>query len=144
MKFKKTRIAFSVVGILCGILSLSMWIRSYQWLDIVRLGSAQNLASLHGRIRWDKSLGLDVSGPDMPATRFGLILSQFGVHSFPLQISHYFGDSILIVPYWLITCFCLAAIFSPWFPVRYSLRTLLIATTAVAVALWFITWMARW
>jgi hypothetical protein len=33
----------------------------------------------------------------------------------------------------------------PWiaWPKRFSIRTLLIAMTAIAVGLWFIVWMAR-
>ena len=40
-----------------------------------------------------------------------------------------------LVPYWSLMLFCVAIAASAWFPYRFSLRTMLIATTLVSAAL---------
>lgn len=52
---------------------------------------------------------------------------------------------LVVIPLWLFVLLAITTAGLYWrdnFPWRFTLRTLLIATTAVAVALWFIVWMA--
>ena len=48
-----------------------------------------------------------------------------------------------IVPYWLLVLLASACAVIPWIRKRFSLRTLLIATTVAAVLLGIILWMSR-
>jgi hypothetical protein len=52
---------------------------------------------------------------------------------------------LFFVPYWCPVCLSVLLATSPWFgmPRRYSLRTLSIATTLVAVLLGLIVWAAK-
>jgi hypothetical protein len=52
----------------------------------------------------------------------------------------------LDIPYWFIVLLNAAIAAAPWLPwwsKRFSLRTLLIATTLIAVALWLIVWVVK-
>jgi hypothetical protein len=50
--------------------------------------------------------------------------------------------SRVIVPHLLVVLFGTAFAAAPWFPCRFSLRTMLIATTLVAVVLGLGVWLA--
>ena len=52
-----------------------------------------------------------------------------------------YGKSYLYVPCWLVTIVPTVFATSHWLPYRFSLRTLLIATTLVAVGLGVVMWM---
>ena len=57
-----------------------------------------------------------------------------------LTIPHWY----VCVPYWFLVLLSVADLPShPWLRWRFSLRTLLIATTLVAVVLGIIVWMSR-
>jgi hypothetical protein len=158
MRFRKLRIAWSVgCGILC-LLLIVLWVRSYWWWDGCHgpipgvcyttnnslqgqlsfgfsgffnskdwgWGSAE--ASEQDRRNWLRQvLGYE------PA--FGFCISKPVIAS-PSQL-------IIFVPHWfaVLSAACLAVVV--WLPRRFSLRTLLIATTLVATLLGLAVYAAR-
>jgi len=156
MRFRKLRIAWSVVcGIACALL-IVLWVRSYWWKDFAVSGGIY-------RVHFESALGklgVDVSpqAPEYVGSRWGFH-SRLLEEEYFMPIAHYglpdgvkvMGfmweitpeSAIIAVPYWfpILLISILAA--GPWFRWRFSLRTLLIATTLVAVVLGLILWMSR-
>jgi hypothetical protein len=58
-----------------------------------------------------------------------------GVLGFRVQA--YRAGFVMFVPYWFLAFFGVCSIFAPWLHWRFSLRTLLIATTLIALVLGF-------
>jgi hypothetical protein len=52
-----------------------------------------------------------------------------------------FANDGLILPYWLCSLITATIAGAPWISFRFSLRTLLIATTLIAVVLGLIVWL---
>ena len=111
-----------------------LWVRSYWWFDFISTGgilSAKGRVYIQGAINFESEDLLKVPDVQEYQTRFGTnVIFARGV-----KITTARANAVL--PYWALTL--LAAILAavPWFPWsrRYSLRTLLIATTLVAVGL---------
>ena len=167
MRFRKLRIAFSVTcGIAC-VLLIVLWVRSY-WSDdsvnhATRLASPSGqisahligCRSFHGTIRF-------LYVPDTPLIRE---LPQYGwqVDSHPIELG--FGEVLpsmltferekfgsdgfaITVPDWVMVVILAALAGAPWLRwpkkfSRFTLRTLLIATTLVAVVLGLVVWLVR-
>ena len=131
--------------VLCGIacvLLIALWVRSYWWEDGV---SSQfkhrmiDVESICGEIVISKmdvqellSFGIKLfSGPvddfrqqSLPRTLLGFGYSQWSSQSWDV-----------LVPHWFPVLLFAALSAAPWLRCRFSLRTLLIATTLVAVVL---------
>jgi hypothetical protein len=148
MKYGKLRIAWSVGwGIVC-LLLIVLWVRSYWWTDaifleeqvpgqfwIVRYSTFKrtSLASEGGQItfiwagltsnmHWGSYHSEDIDPVKMPG-KFG-----FGHYSAWL-------GRIITVPYWSVVLPAAAIGSVSWLSWRFSLRTLLIAMTLIAVGL---------
>jgi hypothetical protein len=151
------RIAVSAV---CGILCLALivlWMRSYSWADEVTLASRLRLTSIYGYIQylgpsarfsfqedWDY-LGWRPSRDEIRAVtqsestlndldpKKKAFLKRFGLGR-PSRPSNIWRGS---VPYWVAVCVAATLTVAPWIPWsnRFSLRTLLLATTLVAAML---------
>jgi hypothetical protein len=153
MRFRKLRIAWLVVWGLAAVLLIVLWVRSYVRTDVVQgpLGGnvACSAASMHGRLV--ASIGM-----------FEIPIMSWLVHSSPsdeqgveiprriapsgFALIHSVGKWVIHVPHWfaLVGCAAFAAVpWLPWWSNRFSLRTLLIATTLVAVVLGLIVYFAR-
>jgi hypothetical protein len=157
MRFRNLRIAWSVLWGLAAVLLIVLWARSY-WCGHKIVGQLTTteafiLESRLGRIEVtivelpygsfrsvpfsiiahgpQRSFGDTVIGFDAPETVGGFFFGRSG------------GFRWVIVPYRfvLLLASVLAAI--PWIPRRFTLRTLLIATTLVALALGLIVWAAE-
>jgi hypothetical protein len=139
MRFRKLRIAWSVFWGLACVLLIALWVRSYFHLDRLSQFSAgrySGIESTYGSIAcWQE----DSSSNDRPwqfSTYKPMILAQFEyVHTkrgFVIR-------SPTLVP--ILVIGLLGGI--PWIPSRFTLRTLLIATTLVAVVLGLIAWSIR-
>ena len=151
MRFRKLRIAWSVFWGLACLLLILLWVRSYWWHDYCRgavvgmqgvyfdsaqgrIGAAvftpgftewtsasqpidQALSTIAMKLRDDLGLGFGT-------TRFGNICTY-------------------LAPHWFFILITAALQVAPWLRWRFSLRTLLIATTLVAVVLGLIVWAAK-
>jgi hypothetical protein len=148
MRFRKLRIAWSVVWGLAAALLIVLWVRSYSWFDLYSVrplgGHEFQIDQSAGKIRILISSILDASQP-------------VGFRSFPLtddlidndQTTPVFGTwrerSIRVIhgPHWFAVMLSCAFAMLPWACSRFSLRTLLIATTLVAVVLGLIVWLLK-
>jgi hypothetical protein len=150
MKHRKLRIAFSATcGIICLLLIL-LWVRSYWWQD-----SLSRSATSRGLLVFSSSRGtlmlLECPPLGYPAATLGWHLGSYrqepseqsGERSedgWPWPFTWHFnqisGQFIIRAPHWLfVTASGILAVVTPWLPWRFSLRTLLIAMTLVAVVL---------
>ena len=141
MRFRKLRIAWSVVcGIAC-VLLIVLWVRSYWHIEYIRTGIPPPCIEIKSA---DGKFHLYRFSSDGKAF-FNLESLSYaeGDHAFASNTWDSFDSWYIVIPDWFATLAtaCLAAI--PWLPHRFSLRTLLIATTLVAVVLGLIVWMSQ-
>ena len=148
MKYRKLRIAWSVAWGGLAVLLCAMWMRSYFAQDVVwtwlpfplylQINSTQgDVKVIVNAERHQPMLRFRTTDP-IPVKRDWFIqLEKNPQFKWWLDI---------IVPHWFLTLLCagLASIvWLPWFrlPYRFSLRTLLIATTLVAALLGLVVWL---
>jgi hypothetical protein len=145
MRFCKLRIAWSVVWGVLAVLLIALWVRSYWRCDLIdfrtisghhfQIGHARgilgcggdaNLFSLPWSItKWD--IASDVTRGDET------IQGHFG---FTFEAVLSFG-TVATAPHWFAVMLCAIVAAAPWirWKWRFSLRTLLIATTLIAVVM---------
>jgi hypothetical protein len=152
-RFRKLRIAWSVGFGLIGVLLLILWVRSYSVRDSAytrKYAERENmLSSADGLIYYftsdargkrfsfpDAYLSHEHLGREQKPNAF-LAFPGFSYHNNPT-----FGCTIS-VPHWSGVLLVTALTVAPWVLLikRFSLRTLLIATTLVAVILGLIVWL---
>ena len=148
MRFRKLRIAWSVTcGVAC-VLLIVFWVQSYfRYSQLTNKRGECVIESWHGRLwwMWPEYGVLPVKLDVVPADRYVDVLTRLkitrptGVFGFAIGhrvpgvcISHWFAVALAMV---------FAAV--PWILWRFSLRTLLIATTLVAVVLGLIVYAVR-
>lgn len=158
MSYRRPRIAISVFFGLVAIAFALLWVRSFWHRDDFRcmIGSSVfNMQSLRGEIgigswawrfkpiEWKVS-SMPVDSPDrlwppvkdqLPLSAIGMRWARMGPDMTLISIRS------LVVSLFALLLAALPSI--PWFRTRYSLRTLLIATTLVAVVLGFAVWTGR-
>jgi hypothetical protein len=146
MKHRRLRIAWSVAWGVVAVLLIALWVRSFWYAD--DLGRYQNgslylIESACGSLRpvyssdegpgafWVYSCELLAYTNSYEHPIFGLDSKDF-----PLYFQAY-------VPHWLLAIAFAVCAVVPWlhWSSRFSLRTLLIATTLVAVGLGAIAWL---
>jgi hypothetical protein len=152
MNYRKLRIAFTAAcGALC-LLLIVLWVRSYSFEDRasghvswvgMRLYSSRgwlvlfrNDARTSGPYDWDVSLASEYwLQPGDTRLQFSLPVSFLGGPTY----------SNVSIPHWAAILAVLVAAPIPWihWPPRFSLRTLLIASTLMAVFLGLIVMMLR-
>ncbi len=155
---RKLRIAFSVVcGIVCLLLIVMWWASLstlYSWQGHV-IGKRLHIQAAHGKavlfsVTYNEELLSEIgltSFSNVPLTN----VRQSDDLSLPIAGSEtataYFtsGTRICIFPFWLILLVAVWLAAIPWIPWRwkFSLRTLLIATTVVAALLGAIVYAIR-
>jgi hypothetical protein len=138
------RIVFSAgCGVLC-LLLIVLWVRSYRWLDTFHLSydgdRAHWFGSIAGELRYGTpwaphAYGLTWDSHDTSAP--GWRLEERPTRSI---LGFRWGSSgrgkrSPVVPHWFPVSVIAVIGIAPWLPFHFSLRTLLIATTLVAVAL---------
>src|SRR5262245_36109213 len=140
MRFKKLRIAWSVFWGLASILLIVLWVRSYWWNDIFfrtdSSGMVTTFGSNHGTVYFYHGLSL----PD-PARGWKFSSGEASAPQTLFEWRKSARELYVQLPIWIAMLF-LAIIATPgWLPLRFSLRTLLIATTLLAGALGLIMWL---
>ena len=150
MKYRKLRIAWSVVCAIACLLLVALWVRSYRYDTAASIhGERVEHVSSHKRLltAWSK-----LGAVHLCAARPPVAGAQWKSHFATSQVMGFgvFNDvesSALRIPYWFaIVATCAITIF-PWtqfFSVRFTLRTLLIATSLVAAMLGLIAYYARY
>jgi hypothetical protein len=142
MRFRKLRIAWTAIcGIACALL-IALWVRSYSQFDCVHLMKRQLFVLSRGNFCHVKEFRFVSNLP----------LSSYGSHTSPiLWIETYDSRYVEIerqtntaaIPLWSMTTASALLAFAPWLPKRFTLRTLLIATTLIGVVLGLIVWLSR-
>ena len=161
IRYRKLQIAWSVAWGILAVMICAMWVRSFQTWDSphgpvlrrweLQLNSVRGYLLVgvkHNRANatpdWrsrtfqaDRFTNDEISGSSM-VWRF---TRSFGIAGFGAVESN--QDWQVYVPYWFLSLIPVACSFVPirWFA-RYRLRTLLIATTLVAVVLGLVMWAA--
>ena len=159
MKYRKLRIAWSAVcGILC-LLLIALWVRSYWWSTTIRVWWPHSV-----RVQADfEDGGLAVWASWFDTTQRPLHTSKVwpghGVRFKRWKNRGLYGsvqrngikfrrtpvrwDLIFMIPQWLPAMLCALIGAAAWLKPRFSLRTLLIATTLVAVVLGLVAMILR-
>jgi hypothetical protein len=139
MRIRKLRIAWSVFWGLVCILLISLWVRSTSSFDQIGRGmSAQGRLYLFPKLNvvpLNDTYACQIESRD----HFGGTVKTLSVLNGQLILQPGSGPAI---PYWPIALVVSVAATLPWIPRRFSLRTLLIATTLVAVVLGSSVWLA--
>jgi hypothetical protein len=153
MRYRKLRIAWSVVwGVAC-VLLIVLWVRSYHIEEAIdgpiwnnysggiwsTLGTMQFVVRNYGSV-WTK-VSIPPRQDDDPSGS-QVFQSHLGVSI--RRLSSNGGDCCTIVKlrYWLLVVLSNCVAICVWLPFkRFSLRTLVIATTLVAVTLGLIVWL---
>jgi hypothetical protein len=144
-RFRKLRIAFSAAcGIIC-LLLIALWVRSYTIVDnltvrvssrsMVRLGSALAQTTIeHTSFSW-----IYPGAWHHEAHSSDLLDHARSEKAVATPPNFWFGiypqTTILIMKHWALVLLAGVVGVAPWLPLRFSLRTLLIAMTLVAAIL---------
>lgn len=140
-------------GLLCVSL-LVLWVRSYWYVDWVCGTAGFSVSMFRGYVVVAEVMD-DQHQLPWRMGHFPLTNSAAGIYLVMLHESHgmlglrYFSindrlRSLIVHMTWFVSVTCVL-VFAPWLiqSISFSLRTTLIAMTAVAVSLWFIVWMVR-
>jgi hypothetical protein len=131
MRFRKLRIAWSVVWGIAAVLLVVLWVRSYVVYDRV-------VVHYPGGLEW--FIAYSNKGVYIVST-YGLLAPHANVQWWSFERNRW-GTAVCL-PYSLtILVMCVVSI-APWIHDRFSLRTLLIATTVIAVGLGAIVYASR-
>jgi hypothetical protein len=144
IRFRKLRIAFSVTCLIACVLLIALWVRSYNRTETVSTTNKNLISTTFGSgcglayfIRSDDS-AVVFGDPFEDAEESGWKYSSVPAAPGPPHKLSWNSDAKLLivpVPYWCSVLLAAALALAPWLRPRFSLRTLLIATTLVAVVL---------
>lgn len=149
---RSLRIAVSVFFGVVTVSLCALWMRSYWWLDAVQVGfggrDTGHIQSFEGRVTTFRFELWRQRGRQT----FGSVPAKW-VDSTQARREAYTGGPdwvaikrtpsvIATIPHWLCAMFATVLAVSPWICWRFSLRTMLIATTLVAVLLGLGVWLA--
>ena len=163
MKHRKLRIAWSVICGTVAVLLVALWVRSYWWQDTLHVNYAGrdtpnysgtkslNVTSAQGHIavsnkqmRWARRIVTEHSAISNTFQPFDYT-DDFGTTPSAtwFRVMRWSNPNHASVefPNWLLAKCFVALATAPWLPRRFNLRTLLIATTLVAVGLGLIVWL---
>ena len=154
MRFRKLRIAWSVGWGIAAVLLCVLWVRSYSkseavwrvtWTPPPATLLHTRFASNSGALSWAYengmySLSLQVAERDRWHYQIHKA-AKFIPNKFQ---GHYSKTRILVsIPHWFAVSLCFALCVALRFRWKFSLRTLLIVTTLVAVGLGLLVWTVR-
>ncbi len=141
------RITFSATCLIACVLLIALWVRSYWWTDV----AGSPVGRTYFGFRSD--CGVIMAGVSEAYNSVWILhvaateeneqeTIDYGVLGFG-----YFdlgdGFSFLQIPYWSVVLLAAMLAVVPWLRYRFSLQTLLIATTLIAVVLGLIVWQVR-
>jgi hypothetical protein len=140
------RVAWTVLCSIACVLLIVLWVRSYWWIEVFELPLTAKYSVRGGSFP-------GVCGLGFPYTSLGQCYSrepsnatwQYDKYEFPSSLSgtFIFDTRSALVPYWFALGVLVAVAAIPWVRWRFNLRTLLIATTLVAMMLGLIVRAAK-
>jgi hypothetical protein len=140
MKYRKLRIAWSVAWGVVSLLLIVLWVRSYWWGDYlsVNCGTFCNfyLEADDGELN-------AIFGPPVHPSSWIDYGSMYGHRDYSHMVfGFYFGGYEMfpdiwgaVAPFWFLVPAAAVVAAAPWVKCRFSLRTMLIAMSLVAVGL---------
>jgi hypothetical protein len=149
---RKLRIAVSVFFGLLTVALCALWVRSY-WLSETiafpmggrgyHAWTADGCLSLLRSVAPPDAIPQSFTTTSVPLTEpiSRVLEGVCGADGFYLWADS--NHSTVVMPYWFMFGVSLMSAIGPWYVTRFSLRTLLIATTLVAVVLDLGAWLAR-
>ena len=157
------RVAWSVACGVVAVLLCVLWVRSQSIYDAIGRHSKSSmyysLSSQYGHITFVKgnnpnittagvnySIGHKALEPFVGSPSEPKLSGLMGLHWYSSHGTRAFREFILAIPHWFAFLLSATAAAVPWvrqITFRFSLRTLLIATTLVAAALGLIVWASR-
>jgi hypothetical protein len=154
MRFRKLRIAWLVMWGVATVLLIVLWMRSYRHEDYFYWHIAPSRTLLIGSTRG--RLGGDMAHFEVARSRFrflekwevDMVLELGWTEVAPLLDSNSYSPILaansrtLVISHWLLALIMGMLASAPWLRCRFSLRTLLIVTTLVAVLLGLIVWLS--
>ena len=147
MKLRSLRIAWSTTCGLAAVLLICLWVRSYWWLDNVNFSktrtrvvqSFEGVISLHLRPIFTEP-GLT----SLPYTEWASPEKRDNHNKALRWYAGQRGSGVaLVFPHWFTATLLSVGSVILWLGWRFSLRSLLITTTLVAIVLGLITWATR-
>src|SRR4029079_2241688 len=127
MKHRKLQIAWSLVCGLAAVLLIALWVRSYWWTDTT---SFSEVVSSYGNLHFYQRIVITFAPGDQPLRCYG-----YAYASDRVVITNIYGRSGPTIPFWVTVVPAIVIAFTPWIRYHFSLRTLFIATTLIAVVL---------
>jgi hypothetical protein len=153
MRYRKLRIAWAVGWGLACVLLIVLWVRSYWWTDYVNTSFIRNQGIFGQLVLGMISVGTTAyPEPKMSTTELyteqmkPVVARYYRLYPYGFGARRTAKIAFVIFPFWLAVVFSAALGTVPWVRQlhwRFSLRTLLIATTLVAVVLGAIVWLSR-
>jgi hypothetical protein len=150
MRFRKLRIAFSAACLIASVLLIVLWLRSYQNVEVLSRTSESKIwtyvISDSGTLSFGRR-DLNQFESFLPPEAQGWTYEDYGpnigrnVSRFAFEWSA--PEAMIRAPAWFLALFSATSAILPWIRWRYSLRTLLIATTLLAVVLGLVVWSIR-
>jgi hypothetical protein len=138
MRFRKLRIAWSVFWGLACVLLIVFWVRSYWCADLLLVSESKGVVSNHGGVRMC-AFNLASPTPQWVISFTGNVEIGPSPNYSMLGFSYFESPSSLLdrirVPHWFLIVLSVVIGTTPWIRYRFSLRTLLIVTTLVAILL---------
>jgi hypothetical protein len=134
------------------VLLVVLWVRSYRWFDDFALlvDNSQSVISIQSTWEGVLSLSWQHADPGIATQYYSRLFNaqardKMGVQSKAGKFDSYFAPSTwyVAVPCWFLVIAFGTLAGLPWLGLRFSLRTLLIAMTLVAVGLGLIVWTAK-
>jgi hypothetical protein len=149
MRYRKLRIAWSVMCAIACVLLIVLWVRSYWWSEIFVSDRWQpRVVVSRGKVFYDADYSYtwnrDIKKPleIKNSGHWYHIQSIRNLDRTSLTINKA-RNRVLIWPFVVGTVAATTFSWLPWLRFRFGLRTLLIATTLVAVTLGLIVWSTR-
>jgi len=125
------------------VLLIALWARSYWWAYVLGINSNNGFATHQGSLILNKPLAFMAKPSNGQRKQNKGNMSRLGVYYCPLDVFTLMPSrGGITVPIWGIAVTFAAFAAAPWIPRQFSLRTLLVATTLIAVALGLIVWVA--
>lgn len=150
MKYRMLRIAWSVAWGVVAVLLCVLWVRSYLINEILfrldpgnqvtTLGSGNGTCYFVRMLMRPRSFGPPQPPPAPHSWKYSGAAPADNVNR-SFKFSREPNGYSFYIPFWLFVGASAAIGAAPWFTYRFSLRTLLIVTTLVAVGLGLVVWM---
>jgi hypothetical protein len=154
INFRKLRITWTVFCGIAAVLVIVLWVRSYWWSDAIKFPRTPLLllTTFDGRICMTSYEVMIPQSQSGWAPGWGYLsgpIDELEPEMARSSVWYYFpafNGTVFTFPYWLPVLLAIVFAGVPWLrrpQWHFSLRTLLIATTLVAVVLGLIVWSVR-